>query len=76
VTIIAPSANKSSDMNFCDENVLYDLLDKLNFLIITVTGRVNGYTRFFGRNETCERKRFRPHKVFIFFIRVTSRVDL
>jgi len=28
---IAPSANKSFDINFCDENVSCDLLNKYNF---------------------------------------------
>jgi len=30
---IAPSAKQSSDINLCDENLLYDLLNKYNFLI-------------------------------------------
>jgi len=31
IVTIAPSANKSFDINFCDENVLYNLLNKYNF---------------------------------------------
>jgi len=34
------------------------------------------YTRFVGKYVTGRRKRFRPHKVYIFMIRITSRVDL
>jgi len=45
-------------------------------LIITVTRRVKGYTRLVGKYVTGGRKRFRPHKVNIFLIRITSRVDL
>jgi len=45
-------------------------------IVIPVTRRVNGYTRFVGMYVTGRRKRFRPHKVYIFFIRITSRVDL
>jgi len=30
---IAPSAKKSSDIHFCDENILYNLLYNYNFLI-------------------------------------------
>jgi len=41
-----------------------------------VTRRVKGYTRFVGKYVTGRRKRFRPHKVYIFLIRITSRVDL
>jgi len=46
------------------------------FVIIPVTRRVKGYTRFVGKCVTGRRKRFRPHKVYIFLIRITSRVDL
>jgi len=45
-------------------------------LIIPVTRRVKGYTRFVGKYVTGRRKRFRPHKVYIFLIKITSRVDL
>jgi len=41
-------------------------------LLIAVTRRVNGLTRFVGKYVTGRRKRFRPHKVYI----LTSRVDL
>jgi len=47
-----------------------------NHLFIPVTRRVKGYTRFVGKYVTDRRKRFRPHKVYIFLIRITSRVDL
>jgi len=42
-------------------------------IIIPVTRRVKGYTRFVGKYVTARRKRFRPHKVYIFLIRITSR---
>jgi len=48
----------------------------LMFLFIPVTRRVKGYTRFVGKYVTGRGKRFRPHKVYIFLIRITSRVDL
>jgi len=45
-------------------------------VFILVTRRVKGYTRFVGKYVTGKRKRFIPHKVYIFLIRITSRVDL
>jgi len=42
--------------------------------IISVTRRVKGYARFVGKYETGRRKCFRPHKVYIFFIRITSEL--
>jgi len=45
-------------------------------LFIPVTRRVKEHTRFVGKYVTGRRKRFRPHKVYIFLIRITSRVDL
>jgi len=45
-------------------------------LIIPVTRRVKGYTRFVGQYVTGRMKRFRPHKVYTLLIRITSRVDL
>jgi len=39
---IAPSANKSFDINFCDENVLFNLLNKYNFLIFFNSARHPG----------------------------------
>jgi len=45
-------------------------------VFIPVTRRVKGYTRFVGKYLTDRRKRFRPHKVYIFLIRITSRGDL
>jgi len=49
---------------------------RYHILIIPVTRRVKGYTRFVGKYVTGRRKRFPPHKVYIFLIRITSRVDL
>jgi len=51
-------------------------LKRANFIFIPVTRRVKGYTRFVGKYVTGRGKRFRPHKVYIFLIRITSRVDL
>jgi len=45
-------------------------------IFIPVTCRVKRYTRCVGKYVTGRRKRFRPHKVYIFLIRITSRVDL
>jgi len=42
-------------------------------IFIPVTRRVKGYTRFVGKYVTGRRKRFRPHKEYIFLIRITSR---
>jgi len=47
-----------------------------NTFIIPVTRRVKGYTRFVGKYVPGKRKRFRPHKEYIFLIRISSRVDL
>jgi len=44
-------------------------------IFIPVTGRVKGYTRFVRKYVTGRMKRFRPHKVHIFLIRIDSRVD-
>jgi len=44
-----------------------------NLIFIPVTRKVKGYTRFVGKYVTRRRKRFRPHKVYIFLIRTTSR---
>jgi len=46
------------------------------YIFIPVTRRVKGYTRFVEKYVTGRRKRFRPHKVCIFLIRISSRVDL
>jgi len=46
------------------------------YIFIPVTRRVKGYTRFVGKYVTGRKKRFRPHKIYIFLIRITSRVDL
>jgi len=40
----------------------------------TFTRRVKGYTRFVGKYVIGRRKRFLPHKVYIFLTRITSRV--
>jgi len=45
-------------------------------LNLPVTRRVKGYTRFVGKYETGRTKRFRLYKVYIFLIRITSRVGL
>jgi len=45
-------------------------------IFIPVTRRVKGYTRLVGKYVTGRRKRFWPHKVYMFLIRITSRVDL
>jgi len=38
----------------------------LGIIFIPVTRRVKGYTRFVGKYVTGRRKRFRPHKVYIY----------
>jgi len=50
--------------------------DPLNFLplFIPVTRRVKGYTRSVGKYVTGIRKRIRPHKVYIFLIRIRLSV--
>jgi len=45
-------------------------------LFIPVTRRVKGYARLVGKYVTGRRKRFRPRKVYIFLIRITSQVGL
>jgi len=45
-------------------------------LFIPVTCRVKGYIRFVEKYVTGRRKRFRLYKVYIFLIRINSRVDL
>jgi len=55
---------------------LYIYFIYIYFIFIPVTRRVKGYTRFVGKYVTGRRKRFRPHQVYIFLIRITSRVDL
>jgi len=64
--------------NFCRLKVRSSFLYPVNstVLVIPVTRRVKGYTRFVGKYVTGRRKLFWPHKVYIFLIRVTSRVDL
>jgi len=44
-------------------------------VVIPVSRRVKGYTRFVGK-YVADRRVFRPHKVYIFLIRIASRVDL
>jgi len=45
-------------------------------IFISVTRRVKGSTRFVGKYVTGRRMHFWPHKVYIFLITITSRVDL
>jgi len=45
-------------------------------IFMPVTRRVKRYTRFVEKYVTGTRKRFRPHKVYIILIRITSLVDL
>jgi len=86
------SDNNNSDgyiLNSCDYHNAHDYRSQKNLspnnlvslrsyerLVIPVTRRVKGYTRFVGKYVTGRRKRFQPHKVYIFLIRITSRVDL
>jgi len=51
-------------------------LNRENCIFTPVTRRVKGYTRFVGKYVTGRRKRFRPHKVYIFLNKITSQVDL
>jgi len=48
---------------FSNISSLCEAFVKLKLVIIPVTCRVKGYTRFVGRYV--RRKRFRPHKVYI-----------
>jgi len=45
-------------------------------VIMPGTRRVKRYTRFVGKYVPGRRKHFRPHKVYIFLIRITNRFDL
>jgi len=56
--------------------LLQENLVAVLLFIIPVIRRVKGYTRFVGRYVTGRRKRLRPHKVYIFLIMITIRVDL
>jgi len=47
-----------------------------NNIFIPVTRRVKGYTRFVGKYVTGRRKRFRPHKVYIFLICPSVRLSV
>jgi len=49
---------------------------RLQSIFIPVTRRVKGYTRFVGKYVKGRRMRFPPHKVYIFLIRITSRINL
>jgi len=49
---------------------------QLLYIFIPVTRTAKGYTRFVRKYVTGRRKRFQPHKVYIFLIRIRSRVDL
>jgi len=46
------------------------------YIVIPATRKVKGYTRFVGKYVAGRSKRFQPHKVYIFLITITSRVDL
>jgi len=46
------------------------------YVFTPVTCRIKGYTSFVGKYVTGRWKRFRPHKVYIFLIRITSRLHL
>jgi len=50
-----------------------NMSERTETIIIPVTHRLKGYTRFVGKYVTGRRKRFRPHKVHIFLIRISSR---
>jgi len=74
-------SRKMTEMLFCTLRGISSLIEghftKLIFnIFMPVTRRVKGYTRFVGKYVTGRRKRFRPHTVYIFLIRITSRVDL
>jgi len=43
-------------------------------VIIPDTRRLRGYTRFIGKYVTSRTKRFRPHKVYIFLIRIDQSI--
>jgi len=45
-------------------------------IFIPATRRVKWYTRFVGKYVLGRRKSFLPHKVYMFLVRITSRVDL
>jgi len=47
----------------------------LQYFAFTIPGTrsVEGYSRFVEKYVTGRRKRFRPHKVYLFLIRITSR---
>jgi len=55
----------------------HELLYLWQFLLfILVTLRVKGYIRFVGKYVTDRMNRFRPYKVYVLLIRITSRVKL
>jgi len=56
-------------------SLLYFPVAHSGYIFIPVTRRVKGYTRFVGMYVTGRRKRFQPHKVCIFLIRITNPVD-
>jgi len=53
-----------------------NFIKNVKTILIPVTRKVKGYTGFVGKYVTSKRTRFRPHKVYIFFIRINIRVDL
>jgi len=61
------------------KSCLYKKFSFLSFSIcasFTVTRRVKGYTEFAGKYLTGRSKRFRSHKVYIFLIRITGRMNV
>jgi len=52
------------------------MLKNTEDIFVPVIRRVKRYTRFVGKYVTGRRKRFRPHKVYIFLVRITSQIDL
>jgi len=53
-----------------------NFIKNVKTILTPVTRKVKGYTSFLGKYVTSKRKLFRSHKVYIFFIRITIRVDL
>jgi len=45
-------------------------------VVILVTRRLKGYIVDLGKYVISRRMRFRPYKVYIFFMRITSRLSV
>jgi len=58
---------------FLDNNNIFIL--KFIGIVFEKDPKIQGNTRFVEKYVTGRRKRFRPHKVNIFLIRITSRVS-